>query len=68
VHFIREHLVGKTIASITAPDDTSIFGKVGTSGPEIEKALMGKKTIGAGQQGKYFWYVTFLDPSGGREN
>ena len=56
VHFIRTHLVGKALASVKAPDDANVFGKVGTSGPEFEKALTGKTIVDAGQQGKYFWY------------
>jgi formamidopyrimidine-DNA glycosylase len=43
VHFLHLHLVGKTISRVIAPDDTNIFGKVGTSGPEFEKALTGRK-------------------------
>lgn len=43
VHFLRKHLVGKKIAKVQAPDDASIFGKVGTSGPAFEAALKGKK-------------------------
>ena len=57
VHCLREHLVGKNLASVRAVDDPNVFGKVGTSGAEIEKHLAGKKVVGAGQQGKYFWYV-----------
>lgn len=57
VHYIRKSLVGKTLEKVTAPEDANVFGKVGTSGPAFEKALTGKKIIGAGQQGKYFWYV-----------
>jgi formamidopyrimidine-DNA glycosylase len=49
--------VGKTISKVIAPDDANVFGKVGTSGAEFQEALTGKKIIGAGQQGKYFWYV-----------
>jgi formamidopyrimidine-DNA glycosylase len=41
---------------VTAQDDGNVFGKVGTSGPEFQKALTGKKVVGAGQQGKYFWF------------
>lgn len=40
-----------------AQDDANVFGKVGTSGPEFQKALTGKKVTGVGQQGKYFWLV-----------
>lgn len=40
-----------------AQDDNSVFGKVGTSGAEFQKSMMGKKVLDAGQQGKYFWYI-----------
>lgn len=43
VHFLRRHLVGKKISKVQAPDDTVIFGKVGTTGPDFEAALKGKK-------------------------
>lgn len=55
VHFLRESLVGKTLSKVVALDDSNVFGKVGTSGPAFEKALTGRKVVGAGQQGKYFW-------------
>lgn len=55
VHHIRKNLVGKTLAVVKAQDDANVFGKVGTSAAEFQKALTGKKVIGAGQQGKYFW-------------
>ncbi|KAL7817468.1 Formamidopyrimidine-DNA glycosylase N-terminal domain-containing protein [Trichoderma aethiopicum] len=61
VHYLRQRLVGKTIASAAAIDDASVFGKVGTSGKEVEAALKGKKVISAGSQGKYFW-ITFDKP------
>ncbi|KAI0175082.1 formamidopyrimidine-DNA glycosylase domain-containing protein [Pestalotiopsis sp. NC0098] len=54
-HYLRLHLVGKTIKKVTAPDDANVFGKVGTSGPAFEKALAGRTVVGAGSQGKYFW-------------
>ncbi|KAI1095712.1 Formamidopyrimidine-DNA glycosylase N-terminal domain-containing protein [Rostrohypoxylon terebratum] len=62
VHFLRQHLVGKTIKRVLAPDDNSIFGKVGTSGPAFEKALTGKKVVDIGSQGKYFWMVFSAPP------
>jgi len=43
VHFLRLHLVGKTIKKVDAPEDAIIFGKVGTTGPEVVAALTGKK-------------------------
>lgn len=62
VHFLRKHLVGKKIAKVQAPDDASIFGKVGTSGPAFEAALKGKKVVSAGTQGKYFWLILDSPP------
>lgn len=55
VHFLRQHLVGKKIFKVEAPDDANVFGKVGCSGPAFEKALKGRKVLEAGSQGKYFW-------------
>ena len=55
VHFIRKHLVGKTLSKVQASHDDNVYGKVGTSAAEFEKAMTGKKIVGAGQQGKYFW-------------
>jgi formamidopyrimidine-DNA glycosylase len=55
VHYIRTHLVGKTLSSVQALDDTSVFGKAGTTAAAFQSALTGKKILGAGQQGKYFW-------------
>lgn len=55
VHYLRLHLVGKTIKNVTAIEDTNVFGKVGTTGAEVVKALTGKKVVSAGTQGKYFW-------------
>lgn len=43
VHFLRLHLVGKTIKTATAIEDANVFGKVGTSGPEFAAAMTGKK-------------------------
>ena len=62
VHYLRKHLVGKTIAKVTAADDSSVYGKVGTTGAEFQKALTGKKVIEAGQQGKYFWLIMSSPP------
>lgn len=59
MHNIRKSLVGKTLAVVKAQDDANIFGKVGTTAAEFQKALTGKKVIGAGQQGKYFWLDHF---------
>ncbi|KAJ5089463.1 Ribosomal protein S13-like H2TH [Penicillium argentinense] len=61
VHFLRQHLVGKTLSKVQAQHDDVIYGKVGTSAAEFQKAMQGKKVIGAGQQGKYFW-ITMSSP------
>jgi formamidopyrimidine-DNA glycosylase len=61
VHFIRKHLVGKTLSKIQAQHDDIVYGKVGTSAEEFTKAMTGKKIVGAGQQGKYFW-ITMSSP------
>ncbi|CAK4031555.1 related to formamidopyrimidine-DNA glycosylase [Lecanosticta acicola] len=58
VHFLRKHLVNRTIKSCQAFEDEIVYGKVGCSASAFEKAVTGKKVMGAGQQGKYF-YVTF---------
>ena len=55
LHYIHKYLVGKTLAAVKAQHDENVFGKVGTSAAEFEKALTGKKIMGAKQQGKYFW-------------
>lgn len=61
VHFIRQHLVGKTLSKVQAQHDDIVYGKVGTSAAEFQKAMQGKKIVGAGQQGKYFW-ITMSSP------
>lgn len=55
VHFIRKHLVGKTLAIVKAQHDENVYGKVGTSAAEFEKNMTGKMILDAKQQGKYFW-------------
>ncbi|KAL8929956.1 MAG: hypothetical protein Q9208_001100 [Pyrenodesmia sp. 3 TL-2023] len=62
VHYLHEHLVGKTLLFVRAQHDENVFGKVGTSAAEVEKALAGKKVVGAKQQGKYFWLVMSSPP------
>jgi formamidopyrimidine-DNA glycosylase len=61
VHFIRQHLVGKTVSKVQAQHDDIVYGKVGTSAAEFQKAMQGKMIVGAGQQGKYFW-ITMSSP------
>ncbi|KAK1759484.1 Formamidopyrimidine-DNA glycosylase N-terminal domain-containing protein [Echria macrotheca] len=62
VHYLRLHLVGKTVKKAEAIEDTNVFGKVGTTGPAVAAALTGRKVISAGNQGKYFWIVLDKPP------
>ena len=62
VHFIRKHLVGKTISKVVATEDANVYGKVGTSAGEFQKHMTGKKVVDAGQQGKYFWIIMSSPP------
>ena len=62
VHFLRKNLVGKTLAKVTASEDTIVYGKVGTSATEFEKHMSGKTVVDAGQQGKYFWMIMSSPP------
>jgi len=55
VHYLRKHAVGRTIKAVKTQEDTIVYGKVGTSASEFEKAMKGKKILDAKQQGKYFW-------------
>lgn len=50
------------MSKVTASDDPNVYGKVGTSAAEFQKSLQGKKVVGAGQQGKYFWIVMSSPP------
>ncbi|EME88264.1 uncharacterized protein MYCFIDRAFT_192478 [Pseudocercospora fijiensis CIRAD86] len=61
VHYLRKHLVGRTVKSCKAFNDDIVYGKVGCSADAFSKAVEGKKVLGAGQQGKYF-YLTFDSP------
>lgn len=62
VHYIRTYLVGKTITRVHAQDDPIVFGKAGTSAAEFKKHMEGKKIVGSGQQGKYFWIIMSSPP------
>ncbi|PWY95048.1 hypothetical protein BO94DRAFT_542321 [Aspergillus sclerotioniger CBS 115572] len=61
VHFLRQHLVGKVLSKVSVQNDDIIYGKAGTTAAEFQKAMEGKKVVGAGQQGKYFW-ITMSSP------
>ncbi|KAL8669972.1 MAG: hypothetical protein Q9168_005465 [Polycauliona sp. 1 TL-2023] len=62
VNYLHKHLVGKTLAVVNAQHDENVFGKVGTTSAEFQKALTGKKVVDARQQGKYFWLVMSSPP------
>ncbi|KAK0667518.1 putative Formamidopyrimidine-DNA glycosylase [Cercophora samala] len=55
VHFLRKHLVGKTIQRASAIDDEKVFEK--STGAQVAAALTGRKVISAGSQGKVFWII-----------
>jgi formamidopyrimidine-DNA glycosylase len=55
VHRLRMHLVGRTISSVRAIEDTVVFKD--TTSELFKEAITGKKVVDAGQQGKYFWCV-----------
>ncbi|KAL1607769.1 hypothetical protein SLS60_002705 [Paraconiothyrium brasiliense] len=55
VHYLKKNAAGRVIKAVKAQEDTIVYGKVGTSASEFEKAMAGKKIIDAKQQGKYFW-------------
>ncbi|KAL8649649.1 MAG: hypothetical protein Q9210_004273, partial [Variospora velana] len=54
IHYLHQHLVGKTLTLVKAQHDENVYGKVGTTAAAFEKALTGKKVEDARQQGKYF--------------
>ncbi|KAF9695769.1 hypothetical protein EKO04_006155 [Ascochyta lentis] len=62
VHYLKKHLVGRTIASVRAEEDDLLFGKVGTSASAFKTAMTGKKILDARQQGKYFWLIMDSKP------
>lgn len=55
VHYLKKYAAGRVIKSVKTQEDAIVYGKVGTSASEFEKAMAGKKIIDAKQQGKYFW-------------
>jgi formamidopyrimidine-DNA glycosylase len=62
VHYLKKHLVGRTIASVRAEEDHLLFDKVGTSASAFKTAMTGKKVLDARQQGKYFWLIMESKP------
>ncbi|KAB8339338.1 hypothetical protein FH972_022271 [Carpinus fangiana] len=58
VHFLRQHVVNRRIASVlTSGDDPIIYltSKTGLDASKLVASLQGKKVVAAKQQGKYFW-------------
>ncbi|PYH99100.1 hypothetical protein BO71DRAFT_247761 [Aspergillus ellipticus CBS 707.79] len=62
VHFLRQHLVGKTLSKVSVQNDDIVYGKAGTTAADFQKAVVGKKVVSAGQQGKYFWIAMASPP------
>ena len=62
MHYLKKHLVGRTIASVRAEEDDLLFGKVRTSSSAFQTAMTGKKVLDARHQGKYFWLVMDSKP------
>ncbi|QDS74187.1 hypothetical protein FKW77_002042 [Venturia effusa] len=62
VHYLKKHVVNRTIASILTTQDDIVYGKVGCSHTQFEKSLAGKRVLDARQQGKYFWLVMDTPP------
>lgn len=58
VHYLRKHLVGKTISSVKVQEDKIVYGGAGTTATQFQEAIARKKVLDAQQQGKYFWYAT----------
>jgi formamidopyrimidine-DNA glycosylase len=57
---LNRHLVGKTIASVEAQDDSVLFKD--TSAEEFAEKLQGRTVQAAKQHGKYFWLVMDKSP------
>ncbi|KAI9748421.1 MAG: hypothetical protein M4579_007229 [Chaenotheca gracillima] len=62
VHYLKKHLLGKTLAAVRVQEDNIVYGKAGTSAEEFQKAITGKKVVDVGQQGKYFWMIMSSPP------
>ncbi len=62
MHYLRKHVVGKTITAVKTQEDEIVYGKVGTSASAFASAMKGKKVLDARQQGKYFWMVMSSPP------
>ncbi|OCK97712.1 uncharacterized protein K441DRAFT_655624 [Cenococcum geophilum 1.58] len=61
VHYLKKHLVGKTIAAVKTQEDDIVYGKVGCSASAFQKAMTGKKVIDARQQGRVSHSVASKD-------
>ncbi|KAK5733255.1 hypothetical protein LTR17_009862 [Elasticomyces elasticus] len=57
VHYIRKHLVGRTIKTCEAFTDDIVYGKVGCSSSAFQSHVAGRKVIAADRQGKYFYML-----------
>ncbi|KAK4959325.1 hypothetical protein LTR10_004129 [Elasticomyces elasticus] len=57
VHYIRKHLVGRTVKTCEAFTDDIVYGKVGCSSSAFQSHVAGRKVVGADRQGKYFYML-----------
>ncbi|KAK5675186.1 hypothetical protein LTS10_012260 [Elasticomyces elasticus] len=57
VHYIRKHLVGRTIKTCEAFTDDIVYGKVGCSSSAFQSHVAGRKVVAADRQGKYFYML-----------
>ncbi|KAK3623222.1 hypothetical protein LTR56_021702 [Elasticomyces elasticus] len=57
VHYIRKHLVGRTIKTCEAFTDDIVYGKVGCSSSAFQSHVVGRKVVAADRQGKYFYML-----------
>ncbi|KAI9837927.1 MAG: hypothetical protein M1837_002666 [Sclerophora amabilis] len=62
VHYLRKHLLGKTVSAVKVQEDNIVYGKAGTTADQFQKAITGKKVVDVGQQGKYFWMIMSSPP------
>lgn len=62
VHYLKKHLAGHKITKVQVQPDEIVYGKVGTTAEQFQKAITGRTVLDARQQGKYFWLVMDSPP------
>ncbi|KAK6443259.1 hypothetical protein LTR95_000084 [Oleoguttula sp. CCFEE 5521] len=61
VHYLRKHLLNRTISTCVAHTDDIVYGKVGCSAEAFQAHTANRLVTNVAQQGKYF-YLTFDKP------